>query len=99
MTGELMIERALRTLKQHEADVAVLGTSAHAPALPLAQTLLLAVYMHELRRRRRVSPGDARPEQLIKAARDANIPENEIQAALEFAERQASDIAQDTNPG
>jgi hypothetical protein len=86
MTDESLIRRALRTLEQHETDVAINGTSVAPPTLPLAQTLLLAVYMHEKRRRHGLSPGDARPGQLVKAARDANIPEDEIQAALDLAQ-------------
>jgi hypothetical protein len=85
VTDEPLIQQALSTLERHEADVAVCGTSTPTPTLPLAQALLLAVYMHERRRHSRLSPGDARPHQLIKAARDAHIPEGEIQAALDLA--------------
>ena len=59
--------------------------------MPLAQSLVLAVYLHERRRRRRAASGDARPEQLIKTARDAQIPEHEIQSALELAGRHATE--------
>jgi hypothetical protein len=46
--------------------------------MPLAQSLVLAIYMHERRWRGRPASGDARPEQLIKTARDVQIPEHEI---------------------
>jgi hypothetical protein len=88
---QTMIEKALATLAQHEADQAVLGGVVSAPSLPLAQSLVLAIYMHERRWRRRASSGDARPEQLIKAARDAQIPEREIQTAIELAGRHATE--------
>jgi hypothetical protein len=38
--------------------------------------------------------GDARPEQLIKAARDANLPEDEIRAAIDLAEPRAFVMAE-----
>jgi hypothetical protein len=88
---QTMIENALATVAQHEADQTALGSAAPAPSMPLALSLVLAVYMHERRGRRRGAPGDARPEQLIRAARDAHIPEHEIQCALALADRHALD--------
>jgi hypothetical protein len=93
-----MIEKALATLAQHEADQSVLGSDVPAPSLPLAQSLVLAIYTHERRRRGRAASGDARPEQLIKAARDAQIPEHEIQSALELAGRHATETTTSDRP-
>jgi hypothetical protein len=84
-----LIDRALRTIEDHEADRAALGGGVHAPELPLPQTLLLAIYGDELRRRRGLAPDDQRPDQLIRSARDANIPETEIQAALDAAAKRS----------
>jgi hypothetical protein len=91
---QTMIETALATVAQHEADQTALGSAAPAPSMPLALSLILAVYMHERRGRRRGAQGDARPEQLIRAARDAQIPEDEIQCALALADRHALDGTQ-----
>lgn len=92
------IEKALATLAQHEADQTVLRRAGPAPSMPLAQSLVLAVYLHERRRRRRAASGDARPEQLIKTARDAQIPEHEIQSALELAGRHATEATRNDRP-
>jgi hypothetical protein len=89
VSPEPLIDRALRTIEDHEADRAALGSGAPAPALPLPQTLLLAIYNYELRRRRGLAPDDRRPDQLIRSARDASIPETEIQAALDAAARRS----------
>jgi hypothetical protein len=70
-----LIEKALATLAQHEADQTVAGGVVPAPSMPLAQSLMLAIYMHEWRWRRCAGSGDARPKQLIRVARDAQIPE------------------------
>jgi hypothetical protein len=86
-----MIEKALATLAQYEADQTVLGGSVPAPSMPLAQSLVLAIYMHERRWRRRAGSEDTRPEQLITVARDAQIPEREIQSAVELADVHATE--------
>jgi len=88
-----MIEQALATIAKHEADQNEFGAAAPAPSMPLAQSLILAVYMHERRSRRHDASGDARPEQLIKTARDARIPEREIRAALDLAARHAGQVS------
>jgi hypothetical protein len=95
---QTMIDKALATLAQHEADQAVLGAAVPAPSMPLAQSLVLAIYMHERRGRRRGASGDARPEQLIKAARDARIAEHEIQAAVELAALHATETTENGSP-
>jgi hypothetical protein len=69
VSPEPLIDRALRSIEEHEADRAALGSGAPAPALPL--------------------PDDRRPDQLIRSARDASIPETEIQAALDAAARRS----------
>ena len=93
-----MIEKALATLEQHEADRAVLGAAVPAPSMPLAQSLVLAIYMHERRSCRRGASRESRPEQLIKAARDARIPEHEIQSAVELATVHATETNNDDRP-
>jgi hypothetical protein len=93
-----MIDKALATLEQHEADQAVLGGSVPALSMPLAESLVLAIYMHGRRWRRRAASKDAPPEQLIKAARDARIPEHEIQSAVELAAVHASETTKNNRP-
>jgi hypothetical protein len=86
-----MIEKALATLAQHEAEQTVLGGAVPAPSTPLAHSLVLAIYMHERRWHRHTAAADGRPEQLINAARDSRIPENEIQSASKLAALHATE--------